>query len=137
MSIEQQLSDLTNAVKALTVALTQRQQAPTMVAQAPVPAPIPTPAPVVAAAPAPTPVPPPAPVMPAPPTFVAAPAPVAGGAPFSDIKGLTEWVTTKYKALGAERGQKILGVMQGLGAAALTDIKPEQFNAFYAGVEAL
>jgi hypothetical protein len=135
MSIEQQLSDLTNAVKALTVALTQRQQ----VAPAPVPAPIPVPAPVVAAAPAPapTPVPPPAPVMPAPPTFVAAPAPVASGAPFSDIKGLTEWVTTKYKALGAERGQKILGVMQGLGAAALTDIKPEQFNAFYAGVEAL
>ena len=147
MSIEQQLSDLTAAIKALTVTLSERQQAAPVAVVAPKKAaeplgpvtPLPdlpkfTPAPVAVAAPAP--VPPPAPAMPAPPTFEST-APAAAAAPFSDVRGLTEYTTKKYQALGAERGQKILAVMQSLGATALTDIKPEQYLAFFNGVEAL
>jgi len=142
MSIEQQLSDLTAAIKALTVTLSERQQVAPVAVPTPVPVPVPapvpapTPAPVAMAAPAPIPVPPPAPVMPSPPTFET-PAPAAAAVPFSDVRGLTEYTTKKYQALGAERGQKILAVMQSLGATALTDIKPEQYLAFYTGVEAL
>lgn len=79
-----------------------------------------------------------APTMPAPPVFVApvaAPAPT--GAPFSDGKGLIDYVMATYKALGPQKGAGIQNVLTSLGYANINDIKPEHYGALYAGVEAL
>ena len=120
----------------------------------PVAAPAPAPEPVVAApvaAPAPAPVvelvqvpvqvpvaAAPAPAMPAPPVFtapVAAPAPT--GAPFSDQKGLIDYVMNAYKEMGPAKGAGIQGVLTNLGYANINDIKPDHYGALFAGVEAL
>jgi len=76
--------------------------------------------------------------MPAPPTFVApvaAPAPT--GAPFSDPKGLIDYVMGAYKALGPQKGAMIQGVLTGLGYQNINDVKPEHYAALHTGVEAL
>lgn len=103
-------------------------------------APTPPPAPVVQAVPV-APVAPvvqAAPVMPAPPTFVApVAAPAPAGAPFSDPKGLIDYVMSSYKSMGAEKGAKIQGVLVGLGYQNINDVKPEHYAALYAGIEAL
>jgi hypothetical protein len=133
MSLELKIEALTQAVIALTAKLESSNVAPA----APV---APAPAPVVQAAPvAPAPV-VAAPAMPAPPAFVApapAPAPVAGGAPFSDGKGLIDYVMGAYKALGAAKGAQIQGVLTGLGYSNINDVKPEHYGQLFAGVEAL
>lgn len=140
MSLELKIEALTAAVTALTAQL----QAGNVAAPAPV---APAPAPVVQAAPAPvtvTVVDTPAPVaatpaMPAPPTFVA-PAPVAPitlAAPFSDPKGLIDYVMGAYKALGPQKGALIQGVLTGLGYQNINDVKPEHYAALHTGVEAL
>ena len=76
--------------------------------------------------------------MPAPPTFVApvAVAPV-GGVPFSDQKGLIDYVMGSYRALGAQKGAQIQQVLVNLGCTNINDVKPEQYAALFAGVEAL
>ena len=139
MSLELKIEALTAAVTALTAQL----QAGNVAAPAPV---APAPAPVVQAAPAPVaaaPVAAPAPVaaasaMPAPPTFVApAPAPAPTGAPFSDPKGLIDYVMGAYKALGPQKGAMIQGVLTGLGYQNINDVKPEHYAALHTGVEAL
>lgn len=107
------------------------------------PAPVaPAPAPVVKAEPAPVVAAPVvvAPAMPAPPTFVApAPvaAPVATGAPFSDGKGLIDYVMGAYKALGATKGAQIQNVLVSLGYQNINDVKPEHYGQLFAGIEAL
>ena len=112
----------------------------------PTPVAAPAPAPVVESKPAPAPVVEPAPVvqapqapaMPAPPVFeapVAAPAPT--GAPFSDSKGLIDYVMAAYKTMGPTKGAGIQNVLTGLGYANINDIKPEHYGALYAGIEAL
>jgi len=139
MSLENKIEALTAAV----VALTAKLESSNVAASAPVaPAPTPvvqavpvhvsvvdTPAPVAAA-----------PAMPAPPSFVA-PAPVAApaatGAPFSDPKGLIDFVMASYKALGPQKGALIQGVLTGLGYQNINDVKPEHYGALFAGVEAL
>ena len=81
-----------------------------------------------------------APAMPAPPTFATptpAPAQVLQGAPFTDGKGLLDYVMSAYKAMGAAKGAGIQGVLTSLGLANINDVKPEQYAALYAGVEAL
>jgi 2-oxoglutarate dehydrogenase E2 component (dihydrolipoamide succinyltransferase) len=141
MSLEAKIEALTAAV----VALTAQLQAGNVAAPAPV---APTPAPVVQAAPAPVaaapvaaPAPAPvaaAPAMPAPPTFVApAPALAPTGAPFSDPKGLIDYVMGAYKALGPQKGAMIQGVLTGLGYQNINDVKPEHYGQLHAGVEAL
>ena len=139
MSLELKIEALTAAVTALTAQL----QAGNVAAPAPV---APTPAPVVQAAPAPvtvtvvdTPAPvAAAPTMPAPPSFVApAAAPVSAGAPFSDPKGLIDYVMGAYKALGPQKGAMIQGVLTGLGYQNINDVKPEHYAALHTGVEAL
>ena len=139
MSLELKIEALTAAVTALTAQL----QAGNVAAPAPV---APAPAPVVQAAPvaaAPVAAPAPAPVaaapaMPAPPTFVApAPAPAPTGAPFSDPKGLIDYVMGAYKALGPQKGAMIQGVLTGLGYQNINDVKPEHYAALHTGVEAL
>jgi pyruvate dehydrogenase E2 component (dihydrolipoamide acetyltransferase) len=132
MSLESKIEALTAAV----VALTAKLESSNVAAPAPV---APTPAPVVQAAPAPVAAPvAAAPVMPAPPTFaapVAAPAPT--GAPFSDGKGLIDYVMGAYKALGPQKGAQIQGVLTGMGYQNINDVKPEHYGQLFAGVEAL
>ena len=84
-----------------------------------------------------------APAMPAPPTFAppaftapAAPAAPAG-APFSDGQGLIAYVMAAYKEMGPAKGAQIQQVLGGIGVANINDVKPEQYGALYAGVEAL
>lgn len=131
MSLENKIEALTAAVVALTAKLESSNVAPAAPV-APVPAPVvqaaPVVAPVVAAA-----------AMPAPPAFVAPvpiAAPVAAGAPFSDPKGLIDYVMDSYKKLGT-KGQLIQGVLTQLGYQNINDVKPEHYGALFAGVEAL
>jgi hypothetical protein len=130
MSLEAKIEALTAAVVALTAKL-EAGAAPAapVVITAPAPS-----APQTFTAPAPV-----APVvaMPAPPSFVA-PAPAApAGAPFSDPKGLIDYVMSSYKALGPQKGAQIQTVLTGLGYGNINDVKPEHYGALFAGVEAL
>lgn len=81
------------------------------------------------------------PAMPALPTFAPAPAPVAAapvaGVPFTNAQGVMEYTMGAYKAMGPEKGNKIQGILQGMGVANLNDLKPEQYGPFYQAVEAL
>jgi hypothetical protein len=132
MSLETEIKALAAAVIALTAKIEGINVAPAApVAQA---APVPVAAPIPAVAPAPV----AAPVaMPAVPTFVAPVAAVASGAPFNDPKGLLEYVMGAYKALGAEKGQLIQGVLTSMGYQNINDVKPVDYAQLYAGVEAL
>ena len=144
MSLELKIEALTQAVIALTAKLESSNVAPAAPV-APAPAPVVQAAPVVESPRVATPVVESAPVvaapqMPAPPAFVApapAPAPVTGGAPFSDGKGLIDYVMSAYKALGAAKGSQIQNVLVSLGYQNINDVKPEHYGALFAGVEAL
>ncbi len=132
MSLEAKLEDLTKAVHLLVAALGARPAA------APAAAPVAAQAPAPVAVPAPVPA--PAGIMPPPPVFVAPPppAPVApAAAPFSDQKGLIDYVMGAYKALGPQKGAQIQNVLIGMGCTNINDVKPEQYGALYAAVEAL
>jgi hypothetical protein len=147
MSLENKIEALTAAVLALTAKLESSNVAPAAPV-APAPAPVVEVAPVVAA-----PLVEVAPVvaaplvqalaMPAAPVFtapvIAAPAaaPAATGAPFSDGKGLIDYVMASYKALGAAKGAQIQNVLTGLGYQNINDVKPEHYGALFAGVEGL
>ena len=78
----------------------------------------------------------PAPVAQAP-APVAAPAPAPTGAPFSDGKGLIDYVMGAYKAMGPQKGAQIQGVLTGLGYQNINDVKPEHYGALFQGVEQL
>jgi len=135
MSLESKIEALTAAVIALTAKLESTNVAPAAPVVNPTPAPVAAPAPVPVAAPAPAPV---AAAMPAPPTFQPAPAaPAPTGAPFSDPKGLIDYVMSAYKALGPQKGAEIQKVLTGLGYGNINDVKPEHYGALHAGVEAL
>lgn len=110
----------------------------------PAPAPAPAPAPVAMSAPAPAPTPAPAPApapvaMPAPPMFAApAPAPAtAAAAPFTDVKGMIDYVMGVYRELGPQKGAQIQNVLTGLGYQNINDVKPEHYSALFQGVEQL
>jgi hypothetical protein len=136
MPLELKIEALTAAVVALTAKLeSSNVSAPAPVAPAPAPVVQAAPAPVAAPAAAPVAA---APVMPAPPSFVApAPAPVAGGAPFSDGKGLIDYVMSAYKAMGPQKGAQIQSVLTGMGYQNINDVKPEHYAALHTGIEAL
>ena len=107
-----------------------------------IPKPTPVAAPVIVApviAPVVAPVSVAAPVMPAPPSFAApvvTPV-VSNTAPFSDPKGLIDFVMTSYKALGAVKGAGIQGVLTGLGYQNINDVNPAHYGALFTGIEAL
>lgn len=122
-------------------AIAEAVTVPAPVPVAPAPAPVVQAVPVVAVPVVAAPVVAAAPAMPAPPSFVA-PAlvvqvPVQGGAPFSDGKGLIDYVMGAYKALGAAKGAGIQNVLVGLGYQNINDVKPEHYAALFAGIEAL
>jgi hypothetical protein len=108
------------------------------VAVAEIASPVPAPAPAPVAMPAPAPA--PAPVaMPAPPMFAApAPAPAtAAAAPFTDVKGMIDYVMGVYRELGPQKGAQIQNVLTGLGYQNINDVKPEHYSALFQGVEQL
>ena len=124
--IEVKIEELTKAVIALTELIGKIEAGKSEpVIAAPV---VTAPAPVVQAAP----------VMPAAPTFepVVEAAP-AGGAPFTDGKGLIDYVMTIYKELGPEKGAKIQGVLTEMGLQNVNELRPTEYDAFYSKVEAL
>ncbi len=143
MTIESKLDALTAAITELTKQLAGAQlpvttyTAPQPVIQAPVqqvvpPAQVPT----VALAPVIE--------MPTPPVFTPSNDPVfqepvvaALSAPFTDHKGLTDYVVGVYTALGPVKGAAIQNVITSLGYENINDIKPEHYGALFAGVEAL
>ena len=138
MSIEQSLETIAKATVAIANMMAAQHAAdaaaPAVVATPA--APTPQPAPVVPETPAPTPQPAPAPVVPITPAATA-PAPVASPVPFTDVNGLTQYVTEKYKALGPEKGALIHGVMTDMGYSNITDVKPEHFESLYQQIEAI
>lgn len=137
MSLETEIKNLAAAVIALTAKIEGINVAPAApVAQAPAPVAAPS-VTVTVATPEPAPVAAPAPVMPAAPSFVAPAAPAASGAPFTDPKGLIDYVMGAYKALGATKGAQIQNVLVGLGYQNINDVKPEHYGALFTGVEAL
>ena len=110
-----------------------------VIAPVAVPLVVPTPvapvaAPVVVVAPVPVMVSPSS--MPAPPTFAPVAAPSAA-APFTDAKGLIDFVMAAYRVMGPQKGAQIQTVLTGLGYANINDIKQSDYAALFAGIEAL
>ena len=135
--LEVKIEELTKAVIALTE-LIGKIEAGKAVEPAPVivKEPVKAAKPVVEAAPvveAPA-----APVMPAAPTFEpACPTHDVTKAPFTDGKGLIDYVMTAYKEMGAEKGAKIQGVLVEMGLQNVNELRPTEYDAFFAKVEAL
>ena len=125
--LETKIEELTQAVISLTALIKSIEAGKTV---EPVkiekPAPVTAPAPVVEAAP----------VMPAAPTFEPV-VEAAGKAPFTDGKGLIDYVMTAYKEMGAEKGAKIQGVLTEMGLQNVNELRPTEYDAFYSKVEAL
>lgn len=120
----QQTSIVVPTAPAAQVAAPVVQAAPVVEAPVPQAAPV---APTVAA-----------PAMPAPPTFVAPVLEAAPtGAPFTDGKGLIDYVMSAYKQMGAEKGARIQNVLMSMNYEIISDVKPEHYGALYQGIEAL
>jgi len=137
--LEVKIEELTKAVIALTELIgkieagkTVEPVKPVKVKEsAPVAKPVVEAAPVVEAPQA-------APVMPAAPTFEPVAAEPAGvKAPFTDGKGLIDYVMTVYKELGAEKGAGIQGVLTEMGLANVNEVRATEYDTFFAKVEAL
>lgn len=56
--------------------------------------------------------------------------------PITDAKGMTDFVMSSYKALGS-RGAEIQNVLQSIGCSAINEVRPDQYPALYAGIQAL
>ena len=134
--LEVKIEELTKAVIALTELIGKIEAGKTVVESAPVIVKAEKPAPVVEA-PAPAPVVEAAPVMPAAPTFEPVVEAAVGKAPFTDGKGLIDYVMTAYKEMGAEKGAKIQGVLTEMGLQNVNELRPTEYDAFYTKVEAL
>lgn len=78
-----------------------------------------------------------APEMPPLPAFVAPVEPPKPAAPFSDPKGMIEYVTNAYKAMGPVKGARIQEVITSLGVININEVTPERYGALYTGIEAL
>jgi hypothetical protein len=74
-----------------------------------------------------------------PPAFMQPQAATPAGpvAPFSDAKGLTTYVMSKYRELGPVKGALIQNVLSEFGIKNINDVQPAQYSAFYAKVEAI
>lgn len=138
MSLEAKIELLTEAVTRLIDALNSQTTIVAPSAPAPQPQPVKEAVPVVEEVPVAPAAPTPAPAMPAPPVFVAPVVEAAPtGAPFTDGKGLIDYVMSAYKAMGAEKGARIQNVLVSLGYQNINDVKPEHYGALFQGIEAL
>lgn len=134
MSLESQIQTLTDAINNL--AFIMQQQAVTVKA---------TPSVITPREPEPTPIsivetiikPTASVQMPALPTFMAAPFKAPVKAPFSDAAGLKNYVMTSFHTLGPVKGLDIQNVMVKLGHTNINDLLPCDYDALFAGVEAL
>jgi hypothetical protein len=79
----------------------------------------------------------PANTLPAGPSFMQQAQPTTIALPFSDNKGLVDYVMGAYKAMGPEKGANIQGVLVSLGYQNINDVKPEHYEGVFKGVEAL
>ena len=135
--IESDLSRIATALELIAAALSAKptkaaKDTPAPVAmQAPVPVPV-VAAPVMPAAPFPV----VAPVVAAPAPVVAAPV-VSTPAVFSSKEEMTQFVINSYRALGAEKGALIQGVLTAMGYANINDVDPARWGELKAGIEAL
>ena len=59
------------------------------------------------------------------------------GAPFSDPKGLIDYVMKAYKEMGVQKGAGIQKVLVECGYQNINDVRPESYYSIYKGVEAL
>lgn len=147
--IESDLSRIATALELIAAALSSSKptkaakDTPAPVAvQAPVVAPVSTPvvaAPVMPAAPFPVAA---TPVVPVVVPVVAAPvAPVvvspSSPAVFSSKEEMTQFVINSYRALGAEKGALIQGVLTAMGYANINDVDPARWGELKTGIEAL
>jgi len=137
MSIETNLASIAKSLETLVTHLTADKQpapaaAPAPMAMMPNPAPVPAPAPAVEVPAV------PAFAMPMPtPAAAPAPAPVGPAAPFTDGKGLMEYVMGKYRALGPVKGGMIQNVLTEIGCKNINEVQPTHYAAFYSKVEAI
>jgi len=138
MSIETNLASIAKSLETLVTHMTADKQ----------PAPAPAALPTVLAAPSPVAAAPAAPVEAAPapavpafamplPAAAPAPAPVGPAAPFTDGKGLMEYVMGKYRALGPVKGGMIQNVLSEIGCKNINEVQPAQYGEFHARVEAI
>ena len=137
MSIETNLTSIAKSLETLVTHLTADKQDSRRTEVVAVPAPAPAPA-----APAPAPAVPavPAFAMPLPaaaPAPAPAPAPTGPAAPFTDGKGLMEYVMGKYRALGPVKGGMIQNVLSEIGCKNINEVQPAHYAAFYSKVEAI
>jgi hypothetical protein len=79
----------------------------------------------------------PANTLPAGPSFMQQAQPTTIALPFSDNKGLVDYVMGAYRAMGPEKGANIQGVLVSLGYQNINDVKPEHYEGVFKGVEAL
>lgn len=75
--------------------------------------------------------------MPPPPSFLTPVEPPKPATPFTDTRGMIQYVTDAYKAMGAQKGARIQEIILSLGVQNINDITPEQYPALYTGIEAL
>ena len=145
--LETSISELCAAVVTLTQVIQSINSSVSSAPLTPIATPAPTPAPVVipvfTAPPAPVapvaaPVMPPAAVMPPPPVFAVPVAPVGAPVlPFTDGPSLVAYVMRSYKEMQPTKGARIQNVLASMGCQNLTDVKPEQYAAFYMEIETL
>ena len=77
------------------------------------------------------------PIMPAAPTFEPVDAPVTSDCPITDGKSLIDFVMSRYKELGAEKGAQIQGVLTDMGLQNVNEVRATEYAEFYAKVMAL
>lgn len=147
LTIAQAILANTKVIQSLVDALPhEAKEAIAAAVQVETPKPVPTPtAPVTVTPTPPAPVAPapaaasPSNIMPPPPVFApvqnVAPAPTV--VPFTDGKGLIDYVMTVYKRIGAARGQEIQNVLTAMGCPNINDVTPDKYAALYAGIEAI
>ena len=129
--LEVKIEELTKAVIVLNGNIEALLIAQMNIVQAEKPIEIPQTSPVITESPV-------APVMPAAPTFEpACPTHDVAKAPFTDGKGLIDYVMTAYKEMGAEKGAQIQGVLVEMGLQNVNELRPTEYDAFFAKVEAL
>jgi len=136
MSIETNLASIAKSLETLVTHITaDKQPAPAVHATQPAaPAALMPQTPDVGGVPA-------APAVPAfampLPAAAPAPAPTGPAAPFTDGKGLMEYVMGKYRHLGPVKGGMIQNVLSEIGCKNINEVQPAQYGVFYAKVEAI